>query len=238
MRFGYTYPETSGNVSMSAMKRTINRLYGSNASVGGLVKRTEDHITGGKTSNTTGLLPNGCMRHYVTNIVSQKFAMNGSYAIYVFLGDFEDNPSDWSLSKNLAGTHAVAASLVSKFTPKSRLAAISDVKVTGAVPLTDLLLTKIRSGELASMDTGTVEAYLSEKLQWRVATVSQATELLVREVTDRSQFDATVIPCEGVAGLSVTIVSSEMEPATREDEFPHWGDFTRLNIRQAEQCKG
>lgn len=154
------------------MKRAINRLYGSNASVGGPVERAEEPASEQKTKTSLGILANGCRRHYVANIASQKFAMNGSYAVYVFLGDFEDDTSAWPLSKNLAGTHAVAASMVSKHATNARPVALATVKVTGSVPLTDLLLSKVQAGELASMNTKTVEKYMSKNLKWRIATVS------------------------------------------------------------------
>lgn len=129
-------------------------------------------------ATTPGMLVNGCLRHYVANIVSQKFTLNSSYAIYVFVGDFDDNPATWSLSKNLAGTHAVAASMASTDSANARPAAFSKIKVTGAVPLTETLLSKVKTNELASMDVGTVEKFLSENLKWRVATVSHAAKWL------------------------------------------------------------
>lgn len=174
LRFGYTYPEISGNVSVSAVKRAINKLYGSNASAGGPLERATQAASKQAVDSSPGKLSDGCLRQYTANIVSQKFAMNGSYAIYLFLGDFEQDPSTWPLSKNLAGTHAVAASLASVDTVNARLAAFSTVKVTGAVPLTDSLVSKVQAGELASMNTSTVEVYLRENLKWRVATVSNA----------------------------------------------------------------
>lgn len=192
LRFGYTYPETSGNASVSAVRTAINRLYGSNASTGGPVKRTVQAASEEDVDTAPGMLVNGCLRHYAANVVSQKFTMNGckspylmpnivdplvfdlAYAIYVFIGDFEDDPATWPLSHNLAGTHAVAASMATGDVVEARLAALSNVKVTGVVPLTDSLLKKVESGELASMEISAVEAYLSENLKWRAATVSNA----------------------------------------------------------------
>lgn len=137
-------------------------------------------------NTSPGMLVNGCLRHYVANIISQKFTLNGSYAVYVFLGGFEENPSTWPLSENLAGTHAIAASMASMDMANARSAALSTVKVTGAVPLTDSLVSKVKSGELASMDIDTVEAYLLDNLRWRVATVSNAIDLMIWLKTDCS----------------------------------------------------
>lgn len=52
--------------------------------------------------------------------------------------------------------------MASMDTANARTVAFPTVKVTGALPLTDSLVLKVQSGELASMDTDTVEAYLLE----------------------------------------------------------------------------
>ena len=85
------------------------------------------------------------------------------------------------------------------------------IEVTGSMPLTSALLTKADSGELASMNPATVEAYLTNNLQWRVA-----------------MFDGTQIPAEDVADLTVTVVTAQVKPAASEDEFPEWSDFVKL----------
>lgn len=44
------------------------------------------------------------------------------------------------------------------------------------------------------------------------------------------------VACEDIVDLSVTIVSSDMQPAVEEDQFPRWGNFTKLDIAQGQQC--
>lgn len=118
------------------------------------------------------MLVNGHLRQYAANIVSQKHALNGSYAVYVFMGDFTDDPCQWALSPNLAGTHAVAANLELKKAPGvSKMVETNPIRVGAALPLTDMLLMKVRAGELKSMEMGDVEPYLRENLHWRVSTV-------------------------------------------------------------------
>ncbi|CZT14535.1 related to tyrosinase precursor (monophenol monooxygenase) [Ramularia collo-cygni] len=217
LRFGYAYPETSGNASIAQVKRAINQLYGSSAGAGGPVKRAEQSTGHGSPSLQAPV--ESSERYYVANIVSPKFAMNGSYAVYIFLGDFEDTSSMWPLSKNLAGTHAVATNMISEHTANMRSATLSNIKVTGAVPLTGLLRSKVQSGELASLDSSVVEFYLSSNLKWRVTT-----------------FNSTAIACEDFTDLSVTVVSSKVLSSVAEDEFPQWGNFTKLNVSQEGQC--
>lgn len=124
-------------------------------------------------------------RQYTANILVQKFALPGSLAIYVFLGDFDDTPAAWSTAPNLVGTHAVftgmsgavqaAVKSAKKGKGKGRVKAVEgkpSIPVTGTVPLTSTLLEKVSSGELEDMSPGSVEEYLKENLKWRVALVS------------------------------------------------------------------
>lgn len=154
----------------------------------------------------------GQHRQYMANIISQKFALNGSYAIYIFMGDFDDDPSSWATSPSLVGTHAVfgaiemTSSVVSKV-----MASKPGVEVTGAIPLTSALLTKADSGEIADMAPATVEDYLTDNLHWRVG-----------------MFDGSEIPAEDVADLTVTVVTAQVKPAVSADEFPQWSAFKKL----------
>lgn len=112
---------------------------------------------------------------YLANILTAKHALNGSYAIYIFMGDFSSDPSAWATDPNLVGTHAVFAALSSAEAasgPKvKRQQQDSPIIVTASMPLTTMLLAKVQSGELAGMDRETVGAYLSSNLNWRVAMV-------------------------------------------------------------------
>lgn len=118
----------------------------------------------------------GKHRQYLANIQSQKFALNGSYAVYVFLGDFDDQPSCWPLAQNLVGTHAVFAALGGADAvdnPQSRKRQNGPaIQVTGTMPLTSMLLAKVQSGELACLNPETVTPYLIDNLSWRVGMVS------------------------------------------------------------------
>ncbi|KAK3683147.1 hypothetical protein LTR37_020509 [Vermiconidia calcicola] len=204
--FGYTYPELVGNANVSSVKEAINKLYGSSMGNSGLSPRgLRDRAADGR------------QRQYLANIVSQKFALDGSYAVYLFMGDFDDTPSSWATSPNLVGTHAVFGALSSSdgiaSTPRSRVRrSDSEIQVAGTMPLTSMLLAKMESGELANMKLATVEGYLTYNLHWRV-----------------DMFDDTEVFAEDVADLSVTVVTARVLPAASEDAFPQWSEFTEIS---------
>ena len=121
---------------------------------------------------------NGKHRQYLANILSQKFALNGSYAIYLFMGAFDDTPTAWPLSPNLVGTHAVFATLSGADAADSpqlrRRTNGSPLQVTGTIPLTSMLLAKVEAGDLPCMDAETVVPYLTANLEWRVGMVCES----------------------------------------------------------------
>jgi tyrosinase len=166
-QFGYTYPELAGNATAASVRTAVNTLYGDRASI-----QTQQQDVTAREDGQSAVATNPA---YTADIVSQKFAVNGSYAIYVFLGNVSDDASAWPLAPNLVGTHGI-------FTGKSRPMADSrdgpqsfevgpTVKVTGSVPLTSALLDRVRSGELVGMDESAVQSFLSEQLHWRIAKV-------------------------------------------------------------------
>ncbi|TKA80498.1 hypothetical protein B0A55_02304 [Friedmanniomyces simplex] len=219
---GYTYADL-GDGSVSTVKTAVNTLYGSSAGSSGLSKRSDLHaeiereLPGASEPDVQAptQVTNGKYQEYLANIVSQKFALNGSYAIYVFMGDFDDTPSEWSMSPNLVGTHAVFAALSgvdAASNPQiTRRQMANGIQVSGTLPLTSMLLAKVQSGELPCMDIPTVTVYLNHNLHWRVG-----------------DFGGSEVPVKDVADLAITVVSAEVEPATAADEFPTWGDFTVL----------
>lgn len=64
----------------------------------------------------------------------------------------------------------------------------------------------------------------------------QCQTLIEHACTNGRQFHATAVACEDVADLSITIISADVRPAAADDEFPRWGNFTRLNAFQGKQC--
>ncbi|QIW96023.1 hypothetical protein AMS68_001541 [Peltaster fructicola] len=221
--FGYTYPELTGNASAASVRAAINNLYGTSAGSKVLTGRSaqadnelvERASTVMQLSNLPGeTTEEGKRKQYILNLQSEKFAANGSYAIYVFLGYFnEDEPSTWALAPNLVGTHGVFTALPSDDAASglTRRMAMSSVLVTGTIPLTSALLERVQGGELSSMHDTDVEDYLAENLHWRAAL-----------------FDNTELPLSEVSGLDIKVVRANVMPAKTHDAFPSWGDFIQL----------
>ncbi|THZ10344.1 Di-copper centre-containing protein [Aureobasidium pullulans] len=155
---------------------------------------------------------------YICNIVSQKFAMNGSYAVYVFLGNVSSNSTEeLQLAPNLVGTYSVFSNMPFEDNHMMNM----DLKVTGTVPLTTSLLEKYENGELRSMLPTDVEPYLRKNLQWRV-----------------SKYDGGEVAVVQVPDLSLNVVQAQVTPAADETEFPQWGAFTALTSVTAGKAGG
>lgn len=174
---GYTYPELANGASTSAVKAAINKLYGSSGASNGLSRRSIMPDTDNRDStDTPDEVPDNKYRQYTANILCQKFALNSSFAIYVFLGAFDDTPATWATSPNLVGTHAVFTGMTGAVGTvrgvKVQTQQKPRIPVTGTMPLTSTLLQKVETGELGDMAPEAIEAYLQANLQWRVSLVS------------------------------------------------------------------
>ncbi|KAF4551338.1 Tyrosinase-like protein 9 [Elsinoe fawcettii] len=190
--FGYAYPE---GTDRGTVNQAINNLYRPatqrrKRDLAALSKRTDDHHY-----------------QYIANIASQKFQVNGTYGIYVFLGEPSANAADWGTSDKLVGMHGVTANFNGEANGMNQM----DVLVTGSVPLTDKLVDKCDSGELASLEPSVVEPYLEEAMQWRVA-----------------RFDGSIVDAKDVPGLSVSVVTSDVRPPAVDTEQPVWGHFSSM----------
>lgn len=167
------------------MKAAINKLYGSNTGNESLLSKRFFDFEGPESESEARLgkreaaPKNGPpkRREYIANIVSDKFSCNGSYAVYIFLGNFDSaDPTCWPTQPNLVGTHAVFATVPQEATDegqKVKRAAMSGIQVTGTMPLNSALLEKFKAGEIRSPKPEHVEEYMSNNLQYRVARVSR-----------------------------------------------------------------
>lgn len=107
---------------------------------------------------------------YVANILVKQKALNCTFFVHVFLGEFGAEPASWSFEPNLVGSHCVFTR-AGKHCPCGKHGEDHDPFVTGAMPLTTGLLAAIKRGELASLDPKDVDPYLKENLHWRVSRV-------------------------------------------------------------------
>lgn len=168
------------------MKAAINNLYGNGVGNSGSSRRDIDtrasierEVPNPVSDVSADTIPDeviqGKDQQYLANIVSAKSALNGSYAIYLFVGPFNDTPAAWPTDPNLVGTHVVFASLTGMDgvgSPQSMVEQdTSPVQVGGSMPLTFMLLAQVQSGELASMEQDTVASFLTNNLAWRVGMV-------------------------------------------------------------------
>lgn len=201
---GYTYPELANNANISAVKAAINKLYGSSTGSTGLSKRAVIPEPDGASSPTKApeKVINGKHWQYMANILVQKFALNSSFAIYVFMGDFDDTPTAWATSTSLVGTHAIFTGMTGAVGTvrgaQVKTQQKPTIQVTGTMPLTSMLLEKVESGELRDVGPDSVEEYLEANLKWRVSLVGRLprslgpfcallTLIIVRRNTSRSR---------------------------------------------------
>lgn len=187
--FSYTYPEIRDNPDKATLTATINKLYGQ-STVSHKTKRTTDileigevvdGVINGVAETIEKLVQPGQIDadaakkdqkrfEYTANIKIDKCALGGSGSIYLFIGDFNDEPDQWRTDEHLAGASPL-------FVMDSGAVANGVSKdIYAAVSLTRELEQRVASKDLGCMDPSEVISYLSENLQWRIAKVSLPTK--------------------------------------------------------------
>ncbi|EKG21176.1 Tyrosinase [Macrophomina phaseolina MS6] len=213
--FSYTYPELQDIPDQATLRATINRLYGQ-STVSRHTKRTDisdigeviDGVINGVTETIEKLVQPGQIDadaakkdqrryEYTANIKIDKCALSGSGSIYLFIGDFEDEPAKWRTDEHLAGASPLFVM------DNSAVANGGSKDIYAAVSLTRELEQRVASGDLGCMSPSEVIPYLSENLSWRIA-----------------KPDGSAIPADQVAGLEISIVKAEYRPAASDCEFP------------------
>ena len=131
------------------------------------VDPTPEHSPNNSTSK------DGKYHEWIANIRVKKYALNASFFVHIFLGDFNPDPFQWSFEPNLVGTHCIFVNDPNTTEcGKCKRDQANDLQVTGAIPLTTALLDAVRTGRLRSLDPVDVEPYLRTNLHWRVTRVS------------------------------------------------------------------
>jgi tyrosinase len=213
--FGYTYPELRGKTSRRALRRKINRLYGSRVSgVSGDISQQKIKARDVQPRTLNDLVsidfnfsPDDILHEYVAKVTMPINPLGNSYSAAVFLGDFNRDPSTWLTEPNYIGSNSVLGMANQVDT---------ETMVTAQIVLTQPLLNKFASGELESLDMETVLAYLKKNLKWHLESNGQSLR--------RSE----------VPGVSVEVVSTNVKPPTDEGEFPTFLDTTKhLNVTDA-----
>lgn len=198
--FGYTYPEfVDSDGSAASIRKYVNALYGPNASKSaGSTKRDTEN----GTITTPLVANNGSLFQYVANIQTTRFALDGSYNIYLFNGaPTESNPVDYILDPNLIGPLGV-------FSTSGMVGA--DAVVQGSIPLTRTLTNLVDAGTLSDLTEATVVPYLAKNLQWIIVGP-----------------DGSVVDPKTVPDFDISVYASTATmPA--DDELPVWSAFILL----------
>jgi len=199
--FNYFYPETGAGFTAASVRAAVNRLYGQGA---GVSKRDampyihERGIVNGTYNSTLPTNSSAYNLEYSINVQVPKYTIEGSYVIYFFLGDFNDNPLTYPTDPALAGVEAVFNPV---YTPES----VDDVITSCKLPLSSYIQQRWVAGDLSSLDYDSVNEYLKTALQWRIV-----------------KSDGTLVPVDSVSGLLVSVSSSKVKPADSYDQFPSY----------------
>ncbi len=159
--FGYTYPETADN-NASCATQAVNCLYGNSAG-----RPANQTIPASKSGSAKrdGLQQPGLYYEWITNIRVAQMALDSTFSIFVFLGNFSSDPHQWFTEVNLVGYHTVFKPFSSEAQPNISLI------VAGTVPLTKYLNENAKAAGYNTANTTAVEAYLTNSLHWRIAKV-------------------------------------------------------------------
>lgn len=179
-QFGYTYPELqSGN--NDDIKAAVNQLYGAGQSTSSKTKRgsysVEDLVSAVEDVATS--LPSDAAAlvddigsylgvssdiDYLVTLRTDKNGADGSYQIYIFIGNVPSDVSDYMTCDSLVGIQGITAMM--------NTAAAPAALVSGSIPLTHFLEKHVVLKLLSGLDTDLVLPYLKANLSWKVIGVS------------------------------------------------------------------
>ncbi|KAK4575114.1 hypothetical protein LTR86_000966 [Recurvomyces mirabilis] len=218
--FQYTYPEfADSDGSQGAIASFINKLYGPSATAtAGSSKRTAAPEPRNEWRAQTTAAPasynaprqssplvaaNGSLFQYVANIKTPRYALNGSYQIYLFNGSpSSEEPITWIHDEKLIGPMGV----LSQANKTDH-----DLTAAGSIPLTRTLTSVVRQGLLSALTEALVVPYLKSNLMWRVAG------------PNGTEVDSATIP-----GFEVAVFASTAQPPSSQYDLPKWSEFIPL----------
>lgn len=156
-----------------------------------------------KDNSTPLRANNGSSYQYVCNIETPRYALNGSYSVFVFNGEPKNpDPLSWTFDENLIGPAGILAQ--PGMTEKN-------ITVTMGIPLTRTLVYEYTKGNIPDLTEETVDNYLQQRLQWRVVG------------PQGQEIDSTTIP-----GFKAQVYGSTAAKQKSEDEIPKWSEFVPL----------
>jgi len=146
---------------------------------------------------------NGSSYQYTCNIETPRYALNGSYSVFLFNGEPKSSdPTSWTFDENLIGPAGILAQ--PGMTGKN-------ITVSMGVPLTRTLVYAYTQGKIADLTQESVDEYLAQNLRWRVAG------------PQGQEIDHKTIP-----GFKVEVYGSTAAKQTSDDEIPEWSEFVPL----------
>ena len=216
--FHYTYPEfADSDGSSGAIASYVNQLYGPSATAtAGSSKRTampepvaeaEALPTGvpafppmQKITHPSLVAANGSTFQYVANIQTPRYALGGSYYVFLFLGSpASEDPTTWITDANLIGPMGV----LSQDGMQEK-----DVLTSGSIPLTRSLSGKLGTGLLGDLTEAIVAPVLTDILEWRILGP-----------------DGTSVNPDTVPGFQVSVFASTATQPDHAGCLPQWSKF-------------
>ena len=217
--FHYTYPEFSdSDGSSTAIASYVQKLYGPSATAtAGSSKRTAmpEPATAPQGSWSSegppteflqkvthpGLVAgNGSTFQYVANIKTPRYALGGSYYVFLFFGSpASEDPTTWITDENLVGPMGV----LSQDGMQEK-----EVLTSGSIPLTRSLTGKFNTGMLGDLTQMIVAPFLEQILEWRILGP-----------------DGTCVDPEDVPGFEVSVYASTSTQPDHLGCLPDWSEF-------------
>jgi len=146
---------------------------------------------------------------WFANIRVKKYALNQSFFVHVFIGDFDPEPFSWSFEPKLVGSHCVFVNdPETTECDKCKDDETRQIQVTASIPLTTTLISCVKDRELKSLRSEDVEPFLIKNLHWRVTLL-----------------DDTHVRREDVPDLKLSIMSVDVKKPDSDDKFPIWGKY-------------
>ncbi|KAK0943420.1 hypothetical protein LTR48_004577 [Friedmanniomyces endolithicus] len=216
--FGYTYPEFyDSDGSKGAIASYINKLYGPSATAtAGSSKRTAgpEPIAAAAPEPTSAALlqpradaplaaANGSLFQYVANIQTPRYALNGSYYVFLFNGNpATETPTEWITDAHLIGPMGVLSQA-------NRTG--HDLIAGGSIPLTRSMTAAVAAGALSALTEEAAVPYLKDNLKWRVAGPN-----------------GTEVDPGSIVGFEIAVFASTAAPPPDEYSLPEWSAFIPL----------
>lgn len=158
---GYTYPEIADNNASCAIQ-AVNYLYGPSA--GKPANQTLRPKKEEGQQREMGYNNQGCIANGSPTFPSHN-ALDTTFKIFVFLGDFNPELNYWQTDLHFKGSHTV-------FMPfSSQTQQNAGILVAGTVRLTKDLNECVAANGYDTANNTSLEAYLTSNLHWRVVRV-------------------------------------------------------------------